>query len=244
MTDLARVRNPVLLVSALAWILLLSAPSGIMTHCSMLSAGAAPSFRMVVAMNPPGPLAAGWLLMLTAMMLPILTPALWHIRASSFTHRRARASALFLAGYGAVWMVAGIVLSACGLAAILLSRQPYTAAAAVLPIAAVWQFSPARQRCLNRCHAHREIAAFGAAADLDAVRFGVTHGGWCAGSCWALMLLPMLLPRGHAIAMAAVAILIFGERLEQPSSPCWRVRGLGRLQRMVIFHARMRLKAL
>jgi len=35
------------------------------------------------------------------------------------------------------------------------------------------------------------------------------------------MLFPMLLPRGHLVAMATVAALIFSERLEQPSPSCW-----------------------
>jgi predicted metal-binding membrane protein len=110
-------------------------------------------------------------------------------------------------------------------------------------IALAWQFSPFKQRCLNRCHAHGELSAFGAAADLDALRFGLAHGIWCACSCWALMLFPMLLPRGHLVAMACIAVLIFCERLEQPNPPCWRWRGLGKAKRIVLAQARISLHA-
>jgi hypothetical protein len=148
---------------------------------------------------------------------------------------------LFLAGYAAMWMVLGGVLLAIDLAAKLFAPQSYLPAAGVALMALAWQFSPIKQRCLNRCHVQRELAAFGAPADLDALRFGMTHGSWCAGSCWALMLFPMLLPRGHFVAMATVALLIFGERLEEPKPPCWRWCGLGKAMRILVAHARIRL---
>ena len=42
------------------------------------------------------------------------------------------------------------------------------------------------------------------------------------------MLFPMMLPRGHVLAMAGVTALIVGERLEAPATARWRWRGLGR----------------
>jgi predicted metal-binding membrane protein len=247
--ELARVRNPVLLISAVTWILLMVGPgsTAMLAHCPAMSSGAMPlpaSFHMLLAMNPPASLAAGWALMLAAMMSPALIPPLYHIRLRSFTYRRARSSVLFAAGYGAIWMAFGGVLMTIELAVMWLASQSYLPAAGVILIALVWQFSPVKQRCLNRCHAHTELAAFGAAADFDALRFGIAHGIWCAGSCWALMLFPMLLPRGHVVAMAAVTVLIFSERLEHPRPPSWRWRGFGKLKRIVVAQARIRLQAL
>jgi len=199
---------------------------------------------MLLAMNPPASVAAGWALMLVAMMSPVLIAPVCDIRVRSFKRRRARSIALFVAGYAAIWMALGGVLVAAGLAARMLAPQSCLPAACVSLIALVWQFSPVKQRCLNRCHAHAELAAFGAAADFAALRFGVSHGIWCGGSCWALMLLPMLLPRGHVVAMAMVAVLIFSERLEQPMPPCWRWRGLGKVKRILAAQMRIRLHAL
>jgi predicted metal-binding membrane protein len=245
----ARVRNPVLLATAAAWTLLLagSGGAGMFAHCAVVdSQSIAPpaSFRMLLAMNPPASLAAGWALMLVAMMAPALIPPVRHIRLRSFAHRRARSIALFVAAYGAIWMAAGGVLLAIDLAAKASATQSYLPAACLLLVALVWQCSPLKQRCLNRGHAHRELAAFGIAADLAALRFGVTHGVWCAASCWALMLFPMLLPQGHIVAMAAVTVLVFGERLEQPMPPRWRWRGIGKLERLVVAQARIRLQVL
>jgi len=229
--EIARIRNPVLLISGGTWILLLVAPRSTVTfaHCPAMSSGAMSL------------LAAGWAMMLVAMMSPGLIAPLCHIRLRSFASRRARSIALFIAGYAAIWMALGGVLVAIELAVKWRAAQSYLPAAGVVLIALVWQFSPIKQRCLNRCHAHTELAAFGAAADFDALRFGMTHGVWCAGSCWALMLFPMLLPRGHVVAMAAVTVLIFSERLEHPMPPCWRWRGFGKVKRIAAAQARIRL---
>jgi predicted metal-binding membrane protein len=199
------------------------------------------SFPMLLAMNPAS-LAAGWILMLIAMMSPVLILPICHIRLRSFTHRRTRSVLLFVMAYGAIWMALGGILLAIELAFNVFAPQSYLPALGIVLVALVWQFSPIKQRCLNRCHSHRELAAFGAAADFASLRFGISHGIWCAGSCWALMLFPMLLPQGHLVAMAIVTILIFGERLEQPGPPSWRCRGMGKAIRIVVAQARIRLR--
>jgi predicted metal-binding membrane protein len=175
------------------------------------------------------------------MMLPTLAAPIGHIVERSFNRRRARSIGLFIFGYAAIWMAAGAVLLSTRIALNWLVPQSYVPAVVVGIIAVVWQCSPVKQRCLNRNHNHRELAAFGLAADLDALRFGVTHGIWCVGSCWALMLFPMLLSEGHLVAMAAVTVLMISERLEQPQRLSWRLRLRGKLMRIVVAQTRIRL---
>jgi predicted metal-binding membrane protein len=246
--ELARVRNPVLLVAALAWIALIIWPGSMAvhahTHAGNPGAKDPASLRMMLAMNPPLTLAIGWLLMLAAMMAPVLIMPLRHIRQRSFRHRQARSITLFVVGYGAVWILGGGVVLAIELAVMSFALPPWLPVAAAVSAAAVWQFSPVKQRALNRCHSHRELAAFGVVADMDALRFGLTHGMWCAVSCWALMLLPMLLPSGHLIAMAAAAFLVFSERLERPMAPAWEWRGLSGVKRLLTAQARVRFNQL
>ena len=104
--------------------------------------------------------------------------------------------------------------------------------------ALIWQASPFKQRCLNRCHSHRPLAAFGIAADVDALRLGLETGVWCTASCWAAMLFPMLWFQGHFVAMAAVALLMFCERLDPPRTPAWRWRGFGTALRAISLRLR------
>jgi predicted metal-binding membrane protein len=243
----SQVRAPVLFISAAAWILLVVEPGGaaLSAHCSPAMLGVMPSpasLDLLLKFNPPASLAAGWALMLAAMMAPVLIAPVRHVRDRSFSHRRARAIALFVAGYASVWMAAGVMLLALALAARLVAPESSVPVALAAMIALVWQFSPFKQRCLNRCHAHSELAAFGPAADIEALRFGLSHGVWCVGSCWALMLLPLLVSRGHVAAMAAVTLWLFAERLDRPMPPRWRLRAPDKAARIVFAQARMRLQ--
>jgi predicted metal-binding membrane protein len=249
--EVARVRYPVLAISAFAWGALAAGPGmhvpGMHVHCPATGSGTATmaaSLSMLLAMNPPSALAAGWALMLVAMMSPLVISEIYHIRFTSLARRRARSIALFVAGYGGVWMVCGAVLTGAGFVALALAPGSYIPATVAGLITCVWQASPFKQRCLNKCHDNRPLRVFGPEADLDAFRFGWTHGVWCAGSCSALMLFPMLLPEGHLVAMAAVAILVFCERLEDPEPPGWKMRGLGKAWRMMAARIRIRWRML
>lgn len=244
--ECAWVNITILFISAVTWMALLVNP-GSMTfaHCPVTDSGASlVAFQMLLAMNPLSSMTVGWALMLVAMMSPTLIAPIRHILERSFKRRRARSVMFFVIGYAAIWMAAGGTLLTAMLMLNLLVPRSYLLAVGVGIIALVWQCSPIKQRCLNRGHNHRELAAFGIAADLDALRFGITHGVWCVGSCWALMLFPMMLSEGHFAAMAAVSFLIISERLEQPRPLSWRLCLRGKLMRIVIAQTRIRLHGL
>ena len=126
--------------------------------------------------------------------------------------------------HAAVWTVGGIVLFVS--ASVLRSVTGHTDLALLLGLVAAvgWQLSPLKQHCLNRHCAHPPIASFGAAADRDALRFGGAHAAWCLGSCWALMLVPLLVPAWHVGVMLVVSVWMWVEPLDRPERPTWRVR--------------------
>ena len=109
--QMAQVRNPMLIVSAVTWVLLLADPGGAVmsTHDTAAHSGAMSpaSLHTLLAMHPPASLAAGWVLMLVAMMSPVLISPVGHLRVRSFAYRRARAITLFVAAYAAIWIVLG-----------------------------------------------------------------------------------------------------------------------------------------
>ena len=214
--DVRRVSGPVFLISALAWFALLIRPE--LMHAHVHHWRQLLNLRSVVALVP------SWLLMLAAMMAPVLIAPICWVRSRSFVHRRNRSVALFVVGYAAVWTIAAPLLLAVEVTLRTLSPNPYSEIVLLVLAAVVWQCSPLRQICLNRCHGHADLAAFGMAADLSAVRFGFTHGFWCVGSCWALMLLP-LMPQAHMPAMLIVTMVVFSDRLARPALPAWRWPG-------------------
>jgi predicted metal-binding membrane protein len=211
MTPAARerlhIRLPLVALSGVAWVLLLTQPHAL--HHSPVAASA---------------------LMFAAMMVPLMASPLRHVREQSFVRRRLRTFALFVAGYALVWIAAGVVLVD---AAMRISAATRVSSALAVILIAAWQCSPAKQRCLNRCHAHSPLSAFGRAADYDVLWFGLTHGFWCMGSCFALMLLPMLATRGHLAAMAAVTLWLAGEKFEKPNPPQWALRGPAKTVRII-----------
>lgn len=240
----AKISRCVMLVSALAWAVLLVNPGSILgsTHCLHMDAGSTASLQMLLAMNPISTLAVGWTLMSIAMMLPTLIAPIVHIYERSFSSRRFRSAMLFLLSYFLIWLPVGALFVVVQLLATVM-QLTFWAAACVGFIALVWQCSPVKQLCLNRNHNHTELAAFGRAADIDVLRFGASHGVWCVGSCWALMLFPMLLSEAHNAVMFAITILMIGERLDRPGPLNWCWRGPGKLLRLIVAQTQFKLSS-
>jgi predicted metal-binding membrane protein len=234
------------LASLIAWSVL-ALKGSVLTlpaFCSAETLWLAPlsaSFNLALVFYSPAQLASGWALMVAAMMSPLLVAPLRHVCHRSFAKRRARATLLFVAGYLAVWMIAGVGLQAMALAARWAVSAPLVCFGLAGAAATLWQVSPAKQWCLNRCHRQPHLAAFGIAADRDALDYGLTNGASCAGSCWALMLLPLLAGHAHVLALIAITLFVFAERLESPVPLSWRWRGPGKAMRIISVQARIRL---
>jgi predicted metal-binding membrane protein len=225
------VRTPVLAITALGWLVtaVLLADSGAshVDHDSMNMAMGTSVHRQAMSTMPTHLAAdsllgfAGmWLVMLTAMMSPVLIAPLRHLGARSLPRLRLTARGLFVAAYATLWSIAGLLLLAL---ADLLDRlgAPIALAAG---LAVLWQLTPVKQRCLNGHHSRPPLAAFNRSAQVSAVRFGARLALWCIGSCWTLMLLPLVLASHQLAAMAAVTVWIWAEQLEFPALARWRVR--------------------
>ena len=94
----ARVSMPVLLICAAAWMMFL-VHHGTHAHRPVADSGALlDSYHTLLAMNSLSSLAAGWALMLVAMMSPPLIAPVRHIFDRSFRRRRVRSVMLFVVG--------------------------------------------------------------------------------------------------------------------------------------------------
>jgi predicted metal-binding membrane protein len=89
--------------------------------------------------------------------------------------------------------------------------------------------TPAKQACLNRCHQLPRLSAFCSATVWDSVRYGAMTALWCVGTCWALMLAPMVVDRMHFATMAGVAVVLLVER--QAPATRWRLETIGGFSR-------------
>lgn len=250
-----RIGAPLALLSLAAWLLLVWRPLAmtVPAFCSgqkdWAVVAVASSWRAtanlmasILALNPPATIARAWALMFVAMMAPLLLHPLTHIFSRSLRARRGRSMLEFVAGYVVVWMAVGAALVM--LALFLQAGMGALALPVALASVVLWQVSPAKQYCLNRCHNDPELAAFGPAADRDALRYGVRHAAWCAGGCWGFMLLPLLVEHLHQVAMLFGALWAFAERYERPAPLDWRWRRPEKLVRLVRgqLHASMRIR--
>jgi len=165
-----------------------------------------------------------WQAMMIAMMLPSSWPMLeLYARVARHSgHRRPLLdTSIVAAGYFAVWaafgcvaFALGIEISSAAMTSVGFSRLIPGAAGIVLILSGVWQLSPMKQVCLKHCrepllflgHAYRR-------GTWGAMRVGLHHGAFCAGCCWALMTMQLLLGVMNLAIMTVVAGIIATEKL-------------------------------
>ena len=165
----------------------------------------------------------GWGIMVVAMMFPKIIVPIRIIVLRSLRGKSLPCSFLFTLGYLFIWLLTGFFILSTVRLVNDFSFQSHWVAITGLLVTLSWQFSPLKQRCLNRGQQHITLSAFGWASYRDALHYGLSHGVWCIGSGWALMLYPMLLPQGHMPAMLVATFIMVSEHLENPRFPAWRI---------------------
>ena len=158
-----------------------------------------------------------WLIMLAAMTPVLLAEPLGVVWSRTLARRRCDGAALFVAGYLAIWMAAGVGLTAVAVMITTAAGSSSLAAFALAVAAAgLWRLTPAWRRCLELCHLQPHLNAVGRSAGLSRLRYGADIGLWCVGACWPLMLAPLLAGRWHIQAMAAAYAVMLADRYLGP----------------------------
>jgi len=158
----------------------------------------------------------GWLVMMTAMMLPAAAPMVLIVRLAVAPGRLADVrTGVFVAGYLLVWT--GIGLTALAAQSSLMALGPWVrapAVAGVLALAGAYQFSPLKNACLRACRSPMDfVVLHWRSGILGAFRLGIDHGLYCIGCCWALMAV-LVVAGGMGIAwVALIALVVFAEKV-------------------------------
>ena len=169
------------------------------TSAAALLAAALAAWLALAAYEPPMGAAGfltGWTLMMVAMMFPSAAPLVLLHRGST---------TLLLAGYLAVWAAIGLVPYT------LMEAEVEPPIALVLGLAGVYQLTPLKTACLRRCRN---------AADFlmlhwrhGPLRLGAQHGLYCVGCCVGLMAVLVLAAAMSLAWAAAIAVLVFVEKV-------------------------------
>ena len=165
-----------------------------------------------------------WQVMMVAMMLPSIMPVtLLYGRYARSRRLRGEAAApaiVLLAGYFSAWLVAGVIAYAIGAGASELAMRyervselvpPATGVAIVL--AGVYQLTPWKRLCLRHCRSPVSfLATCWTPGWAGTLRLGFHHGTYCAGCCWALMLIQLAIGVMNVWLMALLAGVIWIEK--------------------------------
>ena len=177
--------------------------------------------------------AAMWAGMMVAMMLPSAAPAILlyaRVHRQSFGSDMSHLTAAFLAGYLACWI--GFALLAATLQLMITSPMSMAltsrvASGGLLIAAGVYQLSPLKDACLNRCRSPAEfITRHYRPGIWGAARLGLLHGAYCVGCCWLLMALLFVGGVMNLLWVAGLTLLIAAEKLLPGGKWIARIAGL------------------
>jgi predicted metal-binding membrane protein len=159
---------------------------------------------------------AMWAVMMAAMMLPSATPLILMYgvaaRRRGVGEHAARDIYALATGYVIVWALFSVVataaqrmLSARLIVSPMMTLTSPTIAAALLVAAGVYQLTPLKRVCLQKCQSPLGfLMHHWRAGGSGAFRMGIDHGAYCLGCCWALMLLLFV---GGVMNLAVIAAL-------------------------------------
>jgi predicted metal-binding membrane protein len=165
----------------------------------------------------------GWIVMTIAMMLPTSTPLilLFH-RMVSHRPDASALVAILIAGYLLVWTGFGLVVhvfsravTAVAVSIPWLAGHAWVAASATLLGAGLYQFSPLKYACLDKCRSPMSFLVErwrGVRLSRDAFLLGAGHGIYCVGCCWSLMLVMFAVGAQSLAWMLALAALMAAEK--------------------------------
>jgi len=135
-----------------------------------------------------------WVVMMTAMMFPSVSPTV-ALYARLMKERSPLRPWLFAGGYLLTWAVAGLVAYVVGVTAtkvvgdaLAWQNAGRELAGATVIVAAIYEVTPLKDVCLGKCRSPLGVLLGSwREGHIGAVRMGARNGAWCVGCCWALM---------------------------------------------------------
>ena len=172
-----------------------------------------------------------WGLMMAATMLPSVAPFIRTYQGTVVERRAVRLVGLAL-GYLLVWTAVGVVaFFVAGWFGDLATERAgvaHVVGVATFAVVGLYQLTPLKFRCLSHCrspigHLMHYLGFRGSTRDL---RAGVSHGWFCLGCCWALMLLMVAFGVMNLGAMVGLAAVIAIEKVWRHGENFARVFGV------------------
>ncbi len=227
------------MIVVVAFLVALAAVAWAITARQALDMGSMVSGLAEVGQRMPNDMAAPvfmamWLTMMAAMMLPTVAPmVLAHHMVVGARGEGWLPTAIFIAGYLAVWTAIGLVplLAFLGFRGLMAPTPGWVTPVAgiVLVVAGFYQFTPWKGACLKAC---RTPLNFIMTHDFErgsrgAALAGASHGAWCLGCCWALMSVLVVVGLMNLVWMAGLALVFLLEKNWRHGVAVSRIAGTG-----------------
>ncbi len=162
-----------------------------------------------------------WTVMMAAMMLPSVMPAVLLFATVAQSRTRfgfsVTPTAVFVVGYLGVWALTGVAVAWVDQAsggAVTMSGWGRAFIGGALVAGGIYQFTRWKMICLGYC---REPIQFFMEhwrdGLLGAIQMGAHHGLYCLGCCWGLTLALIALGLMNPVWMIASTLLIFAEKV-------------------------------
>ena len=189
-----------------------------------------------------------WGVMMVAMMAPSAAPMILTFAAVNRRRRNHHPlspaaaprtpivpTGVFLAGYLLAWCAFSLAatlaqwgLHSAALLSPMLSSVSPVLGGILLLTAGVFQWSPLKYACLNRCRTPMSfLTADWQEGYQGALSMGLRHGFYCLGCCWALMGLLFVLGVMNLLWIATLAAFVLAEKVLPAGHWIGRGAGLG-----------------
>lgn len=178
-----------------------------------------------------------WAVMMVGMMTPSATPTLL-LYAATQTRRPHRGAmpitvATFGLGYLTVWMtfsiVAATIQSFAHEASLMSETMRFVSprlAGAILMLAGLYQWTPAKHACLAQCQSPLGfLMSRWRDGAKGAFEMGVRHGIYCLGCCWALMCVLFAVGVMNLAWVAGLAAFVLVEKVGRGGVAIARIEG-------------------
>ena len=166
-----------------------------------------------------------WAVMMVGMMLPSVSPMVLIYaavaRKSEEQSMPVASTWAFTLGYVIIWIVFSLLATiaqwgldqAALLSPMMVANSPWMGAG-ILVAAGIYQMLPIKEACLKHCRSPMHfISTHWQPGKIGALKMGLSHGVFCVGCCWALMLLLFVGGVMNLVWIAAITIFVLLEKV-------------------------------
>jgi predicted metal-binding membrane protein len=166
-----------------------------------------------------------WVIMMVGMMVPSAIPMILIYAAVAKKAEKQgmpiASTGAFTAGYILIWVLFSFLatllqwqLDKAALLSPMMTANSPKFSAGLLMAAGIYQCVPVKDNCLNHCRSpFHFISTHWRPGNAGAFWMGISHGFFCIGCCWLLMLLLFVFGVMNILWIAIIAIFVFLEKV-------------------------------